>query len=35
LSIATKLSFDQKKNAVEFENHSTEPVRLKNVSLQK
>jgi hypothetical protein len=35
LSIATKLNFDKKKNSVEFENYSSEPVRLQQVALQK
>ena len=35
MSMATKLNFDKKKNAVELENHSSEPVRLQQVKLEK
>jgi hypothetical protein len=33
-SIATKISFDKKKNAIELENYSSEPVRLNNVEVK-
>lgn len=35
LAAATKLTFDRKKNTVELENYSTEPVRLQNVRVEK
>jgi hypothetical protein len=28
VAVATKISFDKKKNAIELENYSSEPVRL-------
>ena len=31
LSVATKISYNKKKNAVEIENYASEPVRLQNV----
>lgn len=34
-SVATKISFDKKKNIMEIENYSSEPVRLQNVKLEK
>ena len=34
-SIATKISFDKKKNIMELENYSSEPVRLQQVKIQK
>jgi len=33
-AVATKLSFDKKKNTLELENYSTEPVRLNNVKME-
>jgi len=33
-AVATKISFDKKKNAVELENYSSEPVRLNNVKME-
>lgn len=33
-AIATKISFDKKKNAIELENYSSEPVRLNNVRVR-
>jgi len=33
-AVATKLSFDKKKNALEIENYSTEPVRLNQVKME-
>jgi len=35
LAYATKITFDKKKNNVELENYSTEPVRLNEVKLEK
>jgi hypothetical protein len=35
LAVATKLSFDKKKNLVELENYSSEPVRLQQVRADK
>ena len=32
--MATKLSFDKKKNTLELENYSTEPVRLNNIKME-
>jgi hypothetical protein len=34
LSVATKISFDQKKNMIELENYATEPVRLQKVRVE-
>ena len=34
-SIATKISFDKKKNIMELENYSSEPVRLQQVKIEK
>jgi hypothetical protein len=34
MAIATKISFDKKKNAIELENYSSEPVRLNNVEVK-
>ena len=34
-SIATKISFDKKKNTMELENYSSEPVRLQQVKIEK
>ena len=34
LAIATKISFDKKKNQLELENYSSEPVRLNNVKVK-
>ena len=34
MAVATKISFDKKKNAIELENYSTEPVRLNNVKVK-
>jgi hypothetical protein len=34
LAVATKISFDKKKNQIELENYSTEPVRLNNVKVK-
>jgi hypothetical protein len=34
LAAATKISFDKKKNAIELENYSSEPVRLNNVKVK-
>ena len=31
MAVATKISFDKKKNQIELENYSSEPVRLQNV----
>jgi len=33
MSVATKISFDKKKNVIELENYSSEPVRLQNVKV--
>lgn len=33
MAVATKISFDKKKNAIELENYSSEPVRLQNVKV--
>ena len=35
LAYATKISFDKKKNTVELENYSSEPVRLTTVKVEK
>lgn len=34
MAVATKISFDKKKNAVELENYSSEPVRLNQVRVR-
>jgi hypothetical protein len=34
-SVATKISFDRKKNVMELENYATEPVRLNQVKIEK
>jgi hypothetical protein len=34
MAVATKISFDKKKNQVELENYSSEPVRLNNVKVK-
>jgi hypothetical protein len=34
MAVATKISFDKKKNQVELENYSSEPVRLNNVKIK-
>jgi len=34
-SVATKISFDRKKNMMELENYGTEPVRLQQVKIEK
>ena len=34
LAIATKISFDKKKNQIELENYASEPVRLNNLQLK-
>jgi hypothetical protein len=31
-AVATKISFDKKKNTIELENYSSEPVRLQNLT---
>src|SRR5262245_17599662 len=33
-AVATKLSFDKKKNQLEIENYSTEPIRLNNIKTE-
>jgi|RhiMetStandDraft_4_1073278.scaffolds.fasta_scaffold159254_1 hypothetical protein len=33
-AVATKLSFDKKKNQLEIENYSTEPIRLNNIKME-
>jgi hypothetical protein len=35
MAVATQLQFDKKKNAIVFENYSTEPVRLTNIKVEK
>ena len=35
LSIATKITFDKKKNVIELEMYASEPVRLQNVKAQR
>ena len=35
MAVATQLSFDKKKNVVELENYSSEPVRLQKVRVEK
>ncbi len=34
MAVATKISFDKKKNQIEIENYSSEPVRLQNVKVK-
>ena len=34
MAVATKISFDRKKNVIELENYSSEPVRLNNVKVK-
>jgi hypothetical protein len=34
MAIATKISFDKKKNTMELENYSSEPVRLNNLTVK-
>jgi hypothetical protein len=34
VAVATKITFDKKKNAIELENYSSEPVRLNNVKVK-
>ena len=34
MAVATKISFDKKKNQIELENYSSEPVRLNNLELE-
>ena len=34
MAVATKISFDKKKNTIELENYSSEPVRLNNVKVK-
>ena len=34
-SVATKITYNKKKNAVELENYASEPVRLNNVKMEK
>ena len=34
MAVATKISFDKKKNQIELENYSSEPVRLQNVKVK-
>ena len=34
-SIATKISFDKKRNTMELENYGIEPVRLNQVKIEK
>lgn len=34
MAVATKISFDKKKNAIELENYSSEPVRLQQVKVK-
>ena len=34
MAVATKISFDKKKNVIELENYSSEPVRLNNVKIK-
>ena len=35
MAYATKITFDKKKNTVELENYSSEPVRLNTVKVEK
>ena len=34
MAVATKICFDKKKNPIELENYSSEPVRLNNVKVK-
>ena len=34
MAVATKISFDKKKNQIELENYSSEPVRLNNIEVK-
>jgi hypothetical protein len=34
MAVATKISFDKKKNTIELENYSSEPVRLNEVKVK-
>ena len=34
LAYATQISFDKKKNSIEIENYSSEPVRLNELKLE-
>jgi hypothetical protein len=34
MSVATKITFDKKKNVIELENYASEPVRLNNVKVK-
>jgi hypothetical protein len=34
MAYATQISFDKKKNSIELENYSSEPVRLNNLELE-
>jgi hypothetical protein len=34
-AVATQIQYDKKKNTIELENYSTEPVRLQNVKIEK
>ena len=34
MAVATKIDFDKKKNTMELENYSSEPVRLNNVTVK-
>jgi hypothetical protein len=34
MAYATQISFDKKKQAIELENYSSEPVRLQNLKLE-
>ena len=34
MAVATKISFDKKKNSIEIENYSSEPVRLNELRLE-
>jgi hypothetical protein len=34
MAVATRISFDKKKNQIELENYATEPVRLNNVEIK-
>ena len=34
MAYATQINFDKKKNTIELENYSSEPVRLNNLALE-
>ena len=34
MAYATQINFDKKKNTIELENYSSEPVRLNNLELE-